>query len=80
MEGRWMDELVNRWVENRQQSWMNAGRGFMKGCLEAEGTEGTEGGQGQWWGTTAMAGGAAQTLLSAWPQVWQQGGVHGLHE
>lgn len=59
MEGRWMDELVNRWVENRQQSWMNAGRGFMKGCLEAEGTEGTEGGQGQWWGTTAMGGGGS---------------------
>lgn len=58
MEGRWMDELVNRWVENRQQSWMNARRGFMKGCLEAEGTEGT-GGQGQWWGTTAVGGASA---------------------
>lgn len=58
---------------------MKARRGFMTRRLEARGTEGTESGtRGQRWGQLVV--GRVETPLSTHPQVWQQGGVHGLHE
>lgn len=71
---------VCRWMENKwKRSWMKVRHGFMTRRLEARGTEGTESSTwGQRWGQLVV--GRVETPLSTRPQVWQQGGVHGLHE